>query len=72
MSPLGAWPSRAVLAEVVSVQRTVAISEHIGAPIKVVHLSSARALDVCRETRSRGLPVYVETRPTYLHMTDKL
>ena len=64
--------SRPVLAEVVSVQRAVALSEHTGAPIKVVHLSSARALDVCREARSRGLPVYVETRPTYLHMTDEL
>jgi dihydropyrimidinase len=64
--------SRPVLAEVVSVQRAVALSEQTGAPINVVHLSSARALAVCREARSRGLPVYVETRPTYLHMTDEL
>ena len=64
--------SRPVLAEVVSVQRAIALSEHTGAPIYVVHLSSQRALDACREARARGIPVYVETRPTYLHMTEDL
>ncbi len=64
--------SRPVLAEVISVQRAIALCEHTGAPIYVVHLSSARALDACREARARGLPVYVETRPTYLHLTEDL
>ena len=64
--------SRPVLAEAVSVQRAVAISEHTGSPIYVVHLSSERALDICREARERGLPIYVETRPTYLHLTEDL
>ncbi len=64
--------SRPVLAEVVSVQRAVAICEHTGSPIYVVHLSSGRALAVCQEARARGLPIYVETRPTYLHLTEDL
>jgi dihydropyrimidinase len=64
--------ARPVLAEVVAVQRVVALCEYTGAPVYVVHLSSKRALDACREARQRGLPVYVETRPTYLHMTDAL
>ena len=40
-----------------------------GAPIYIVHLSSAQALDRCRAARAAGLPVYVETRPLYLHLT---
>jgi dihydropyrimidinase len=63
--------SRPVVAEVLATQRAVAIAEATGAPIYVVHLSSARALQVCVRAQSRGLPVYVETRPTYLHLTQE-
>jgi dihydropyrimidinase len=63
--------SRPALAEVVAVQRAVALCELTGAPTYIVHLSCARALAVCREARQRGLPVYVETRPLYLHLTDE-
>lgn len=59
----------AVVTEVVSVQRAVAIAEATGAPVYIVHLSSARALHACVEAQSRGVPVYVETRPLYLHLT---
>jgi dihydropyrimidinase len=60
--------SRPIVAEVVATQRAVAMCELTGAPIYLVHLSSKRALDVCAEARARGLPVYVETRPLYLHL----
>jgi len=42
-----------------------------GAPVYIVHLSLARALAVCAEAQARGLPVYVETRPLYLHLTEE-
>ena len=61
--------SRPPIAEVVATQRAVAIAEATGAPVYVVHLSCARALDVCAEARARGVPVHVETRPLYLHLT---
>ena len=61
--------SRPVLSEVVATQRAVAFAELTGAPVYVVHLSSRRALEVCAEAQSRGVPVYVETRPFYLHLT---
>jgi dihydropyrimidinase len=61
--------SRPVVAEVVATQRAVAIAEATGAPVYVVHLSCARALEVCAEARARGVPVHVETRPLYLHLT---
>src|SRR5262249_22520843 len=62
--------SRPVLAEVIATQRAVAIAEAPGAPVYVVHLSSERALHVCVDARARGLPVFVETRPLYLHLTE--
>ena len=61
--------SRPVLAEVVACQRAVAMAEATGAPIYAVHVSSEGALRVLREARDRGLDVFVETRPIYLHFT---
>lgn len=63
--------SRPVIAEVVATQRAVAFAEVTGAPVYIVHLSSAAALAVCRDAQQRGLPVYVETRPLYLHLTSE-
>ena len=45
------------------------IAETTGCPSYVVHLASARALEACHDGRRRGVPVYVETRPIYLHLT---
>lgn len=61
--------SRPDYTEAAAVERAIAFSQATGAPIYIVHLSSAAALDACRRARSRGLPVYVETRPLYLHLT---
>jgi dihydropyrimidinase len=63
--------SRPIVSEVVATQRAVAIAEATGAPVYVVHLSCERALDVCAEAQARGVPVYVETRPLYLHLTGE-
>ncbi|HMM43903.1 MAG TPA: dihydropyrimidinase [Thermomicrobiales bacterium] len=61
--------SRPVVSEVVATQRAIAFAEATGAPVYVVHLSSRRALEACAEAQARGVPVYVETRPLYLHLT---
>ena len=61
--------ARPVAAEVAATQRAVAMAEATGAPIYIVHLSSERALRVAEAAQERGLPVYVETRPIYLHLT---
>jgi len=63
--------SRPVVSEVVATQRAVAMCEATGSPIYVVHLSSERALRVCEEAQARAQPVYVETRPLYLHLTQE-
>lgn len=61
--------SRPVVAEVAATQQAAALCEDSGAPMHVVHLSSARALDACRLARRAGAPLTVETRPLYLHLT---
>ena len=61
--------SRPPISEIVATQWATAIAEATGAPVYIVHLSCARALAVCAEARARGVPVYVETRPFYLHLT---
>ncbi|GAB3249703.1 amidohydrolase family protein [Kineosporia babensis] len=57
---------RPVSSESAAVERAIAFAESADAPIYIVHLSSARALDAATSARRRGLPVYVETRPIYL------
>lgn len=63
--------SRPVLAEVIATNRAIAMCEATGAPTYIVHLSSARALEACAAARARGLPIFVETRPLYLHLTSE-
>jgi dihydropyrimidinase len=63
--------SRPVAAEVAAIEQAVWLARQASAPVYVVHLSSAAALDQCREARAAGLPVYVETRPLYLHLTEE-
>ena len=60
--------TRPVVAERIATERAVGFCEVSGAATYVVHLSSNAALEVCRNGRARGLPVYVETRPIYLHL----
>jgi dihydropyrimidinase len=61
--------ARPVSAEVEAIDSAIDIARQTGAPVYVVHLSSAAALNRCRQARAAGLPVYVETRPLYLHLT---
>jgi dihydropyrimidinase len=63
--------SQPVVSEEVATQRAVAMSEVTGAPIYIVHLSSERALRAAEAGMARGLPVYVETRILYLHLTKE-
>jgi dihydropyrimidinase len=64
--------SRPVSSEVAAVDDAIDLARTTGAPVYLVHLSSGAALDRCRQARAAGLPVYVETRPLYLHLTSEL
>jgi dihydropyrimidinase len=61
--------ARTVGAEVAAVDEAIGLARRTGAPVYIVHLSSAAALERCRSARAAGLPVFVETRPLYLHLT---
>ena len=63
--------SRPVLAEAGAVRRALAFAEVAEAPIYLVHLSCAAALEGLSEARRRGLPVFGETRPIYLYLTEE-
>jgi dihydropyrimidinase len=63
--------SRPVIAEVAATQQAAALCESTGAPMHVVHLSCARALDACRTVRERKAPFSIETRPLYIHLTSE-
>lgn len=61
--------ARPVRAEVAAIDQAIELAREADAPVYVVHLSSAAALERCRQARATGLGVYVETRPLYLHLT---
>jgi len=46
--------------------RAIALAEMAGAPVFIVHLSSAEALEAVRAGRDRGVAVLAETCPQYL------
>ncbi|HVV52588.1 MAG TPA: amidohydrolase family protein [Polyangia bacterium] len=63
--------SRPVASETIAVERAIAMCRATGAPTYIVHLSSAAALAAAAAARAEGLPLYVETRPLYLYLTDE-
>jgi dihydropyrimidinase len=63
--------SRPVLSELIATQRAIAMAEATGASIYIVHMAAGRALDAAASVREK-LPVYVETRPLYLHLTNAM
>jgi dihydropyrimidinase len=69
---LASWgASRPAFAERAAVDRATAICEATGSPVYIVHLSSGLALSSARRAQAAGLPVFVETRPVYLHLTGE-
>ena len=61
--------TRPARAEAEATGRALALAEMAGAPVYVVHLSCAGALERLREARARGLPAFAETCPQYLFLT---
>ncbi|MDR1873895.1 MAG: dihydropyrimidinase [Synergistaceae bacterium] len=55
-----------------AVGRLLVISGLAGAPVYVVHVSSARSMKKILEARSYGQTVFAETCPQYLYLDDSL
>jgi len=58
--------TRPALTEAEATARAITLAELAGAPLYIVHLSAAEALDHVRAARRRGRPVVAETCPQYL------
>lgn len=64
--------TRPTKAEAEGVHRAIAIAEMADAPVYIVHLSCADALEEVREARDKGIPAYAETCPQYLFLDYSL
>ena len=64
--------SRPVESEVLATKKAVQLCKTTNASIYLVHLSSADSLGICRAARKAGFPLFVETRPMYLHLTESV
>ncbi len=64
--------SRPPYVEAVATARALAFARATGAPVHVVHLSSAAALDEVRRAKAAGVRVTAETCPHYLTLTDEV
>jgi dihydropyrimidinase len=53
-----------------AIYRAVAISAVMGCPLYIVHISTAKGIEIVAQKRSEGLLVYGETCPQYLSLTD--
>lgn len=66
---LPGWPS---VAEELMVHRDIELVRLTGAPVHVLHLSTARSVDLVRAAKADGLPVTAEATPHHISLTDEL
>jgi dihydropyrimidinase len=50
--------------------RAIRLAQVAGAPLYIVHLSASHALDAVTEARDGGRPVFAETCPQYLYLSQ--
>ncbi|MCB9377798.1 MAG: dihydropyrimidinase [Holophagales bacterium] len=63
--------TRPARAEAEAVHRAAALAEIAGAPVFIVHLSSAEALEEVERAQERGVELAAETCPQYLCLSDE-
>lgn len=65
-------PARPRDAEILAVARLCDMAERTRAPVMIFHVSTAEAAAEIRAARARGAPVWAETCPHYLFMTEEV
>jgi dihydropyrimidinase len=63
-------PSRPDVIEREATHRAVSHAQLVGTPLMVVHVSSRAAMEQIRWAKAQGLPVYAETCPQYITLTE--
>lgn len=61
---------RPTVAEDIAVARDCLLAEYSGGRVHIAHISSARAVDIVREAKRRGVKVTAEVTPQHLTMTE--
>ncbi len=62
------WPS---IAEELMVHRDIELVRIIGAPLHILHISTARSVALVRAAKADGLPVTAEATPHHISLTDE-
>ena len=62
-------PSRPYMVEREATHRAITLSEVVDVPVLIVHVSGAEAMEQIHLAQGRGLRVYAETCPQYLHLS---
>ncbi len=68
--PIGHALSRPQPVEREATHRAISLAEIMDTPILLVHVSAREAIEQIRWGQGRGLPIYGETCPQYLFLTD--
>jgi len=64
--------SRPAALEEEGVFRTIRLAEVVGCKVYIPHVTAARVLRPIRQAQEEGLPVYAETCPQYLNLTQDI
>lgn len=64
--------SRPRMAEIEAVERICRFAEYLDQPVMLFHISTAEGAAAIRTAKARGAPVWAETCPHYLLMTEKV
>jgi len=65
------YRSRPNESEFLEVARSISMARMVGARINIAHMSTAESVSLVRRAKLEGLPVYAETAPHYLLLTDR-
>lgn len=63
---------RPTVAEDIAVARDALLAEYTGGRVHIAHISSARAVDIVRDAKKRGVKITAEVTPQHLTMTEDL
>ncbi len=66
------YDSRPNFVEAVSIATSIELAKTAGAPLYVVHLSTAEGLNHLHRAQSEGYPMLMETCPQYLEFTNEV
>ncbi len=63
---------RPTVAEDIAVARDCLLAEYTGGRVHIAHMSSARAVEIVRDAKKRGVKVTAEVTPQHLTLTDEI